>query len=111
MKTWRGRPATNPNGSDNLLAGVWALVSCKYSLFGVQRGFVGALPLVLRPQMLPKAETRNLTTSQTLREIADDYRHLAADTHGKADDLRARNYQWLLKLVDKITAKHTAAKN
>ena len=36
MKTWHGRPATNSSGSDNLLAGVWALVSCKYSLFGVQ---------------------------------------------------------------------------
>jgi len=36
VKTWRGRPATNSSGSDNLLAGVWALVSCKYSLFGVQ---------------------------------------------------------------------------
>ena len=62
--------------------------------------------------MLPaKAETRNLTTSQTLREIADDYRHLAADTNGKTDDLRARNYQWLVKLADKIAAKQTAAKN
>jgi hypothetical protein len=39
VKTRRGRPAANPSGSDNLLAGVWALVSCKYSLFGVQRGF------------------------------------------------------------------------
>ncbi len=37
MKTWRGRPATNPSGSDNLLARVWALVSSKYSLFGVRR--------------------------------------------------------------------------
>ena len=36
MKTWRGRPATDSSGSDNLLAGVWALVSCKYSLFGVR---------------------------------------------------------------------------
>jgi hypothetical protein len=36
VKTWRGRPATNSSGSDNLLARVWALVSCKYSLFGVQ---------------------------------------------------------------------------
>jgi hypothetical protein len=36
VKTWRGRPATDPSGSDNLLAGVWALVSRRYSLFGVQ---------------------------------------------------------------------------
>jgi hypothetical protein len=66
---------------------------------------------IIEVEMLPKAETRNLTTSQTLREIADDYRHLAADTHGKTDDLRARNYQWLVKLADKIAAKHTSAKN
>jgi hypothetical protein len=53
VKTWRGKPGTNSSGSDNLLAGVWALVSCKYSLFGVQhnserdaiqcKGFAGAL--------------------------------------------------------------------
>jgi hypothetical protein len=36
VKNWRGRPGINSSGSDNLLAGVWALVSCKYSLFGVQ---------------------------------------------------------------------------
>jgi len=36
MKIWRGRPATNPSGSDNLLAEVWAPISWKYSLFGAQ---------------------------------------------------------------------------
>jgi hypothetical protein len=36
VKTWRGRPEANSSGSDNLLTGVWAPVSCKYSLFGVQ---------------------------------------------------------------------------
>jgi len=36
VRTRPARPATNP-GSDNLLAGVWALVSWKYSLFGFQR--------------------------------------------------------------------------
>jgi hypothetical protein len=36
VKTWRGRPATDSSGSDNLLFGVWALVSCKYTLFGVR---------------------------------------------------------------------------
>jgi hypothetical protein len=36
VKTWRGRPVISPSDSDNLLTGVWALVSSKYSLFGVQ---------------------------------------------------------------------------
>jgi hypothetical protein len=66
---------------------------------------------IIEVQMLPKAETQKLTTSQALREIADDYRRLAADTHGKTDALRTRNYHWLRKLADKIAAKHTAAKN
>jgi hypothetical protein len=35
VKTWRGRPATNSSGSDNLLARVWAPISWKYSLFGM----------------------------------------------------------------------------
>jgi hypothetical protein len=43
-----------------------------------------------------------------LREIAADYRHLAADTHGKTDDLRTKNYHWLVKPADKTAAKHAA---
>jgi hypothetical protein len=40
MKTWRGRPATNSSGSDNLLARVWALVraSTVYSECSTARG-------------------------------------------------------------------------
>jgi hypothetical protein len=37
VRTRPARPSTNPSGSDNLLVGVWALVSGKYSLFGFQR--------------------------------------------------------------------------
>jgi hypothetical protein len=66
---------------------------------------------IIDVQMLPEAGTRKLTTSQMLREIADDYRHLASDTHhGKADDLRIKNYHWLVKLADKIAAKRTVKK-
>jgi hypothetical protein len=43
-----------------------------------------------------------------LREIAEDYRHLAADDQGATDDPRTKNYHWLIKLADKIAAKHTA---
>jgi hypothetical protein len=58
--------------------------------------------------MLPKNGPRKLTTSHVLREIAEDYRHLAADAHDKNDDLHTKNYHWLIKLADKITAKHAA---
>jgi hypothetical protein len=63
---------------------------------------------IIEVQMLPKNGTKRPSTSQVLREIAEDYRHLAADTHGKTDDLRTKNYHWLVKLADKIAAKHTA---
>ena len=62
---------------------------------------------IIEVQMLPKNGTKRHSTSQVLREIAEDYRHLA-DTHGKTDDLRTKNYHWLVKLADKIAAKHTA---
>jgi hypothetical protein len=57
-----------------------------------------------------KDGTDKLTTSQLLREVAEDYRVLAADVHGKTDDLRTRNYHWLIKLAEKIAAKHRAPK-
>jgi hypothetical protein len=44
VKTWRERPATNPSGSDNLLAEVWALISPKYSLFKARR-LIHELPI------------------------------------------------------------------
>lgn len=66
---------------------------------------------IIDVEMLPKAEDRKLTTSQILREIAEDYRHLASDTHqGKADDLRTKNYQWLVKLAEKIAAKQSPSR-
>jgi hypothetical protein len=65
---------------------------------------------IIEVQMLPKDGAKRLSTSQVLREIAEDYRHLAADAHGNAvtGDLRTKNYHWLIKLADKIAAKHTA---
>jgi hypothetical protein len=66
---------------------------------------------IIDVEMLPKDGPRKLTTSQALREIAEDYRHLASDTHhGKPDGIRTANYQWLIKLADKIAAKDTAKK-
>jgi hypothetical protein len=56
----------------------------------------------------PKDATRKLTTSQVLREIAEDYRHLASDAEGKTDALRESNYRWLVKLAEKIAAKRSA---
>ena len=40
-------------------------------------------------------------TAQTLREIAEDYLHLAQDADGKVDGLRRRRYEWLVKLAAK----------
>jgi hypothetical protein len=51
--------------------------------------------------MTGKAPKR-LTTSQILREIAEDYYNMAKEGDGKADYLRTRNYLWLLKLADRI---------
>jgi hypothetical protein len=65
-------------------------------------------PQIIEIQMLPEDGTKRLSTSQALREIAKDYRHLAADAQGATDDLRTKNYHWLIKLADKIAAKHTA---
>jgi hypothetical protein len=63
---------------------------------------------IIDVEMLPKAEARKLTTSQTLREIAEDYRHLAADGVGNTDELRTKNYHWLVSLADRIAAKRPA---
>jgi hypothetical protein len=62
---------------------------------------------IIEVQMLPKDRTKRLSTSQVLREIAEDYRHLAADANGNTGDQRTKNYHWLTKLADKIAAKHT----
>jgi len=43
-----------------------------------------------------------LSTSQILREIAEDYHNMAKEGDGKADYMRTRNYLWLLKLADRI---------
>jgi hypothetical protein len=45
---------------------------------------------------------RSLPTSQILREMAEDYLHLAADADGKVDGLRKRNYKWLVKLSERL---------
>jgi hypothetical protein len=51
--------------------------------------------------MTGKAQKR-LSTSQILREVAEDYHNLAKEADGKADYMRTRNYLWLLKLADRI---------
>jgi len=43
-----------------------------------------------------------LSTSQILREIAEDYHNMAKEGDGKADYLRTRNYLWLIKLAERI---------
>jgi hypothetical protein len=60
---------------------------------------------IIDVEMLPKDGPRKLTTSEVLREIADDYQRLAADAHGQTDEERTKNYHWLIKLADKIAAK------
>jgi hypothetical protein len=45
---------------------------------------------------------KRLSTSQILREIAEDYHNMAKEDDGKADYMRTRNYLWLLKLADGI---------
>jgi hypothetical protein len=40
--------------------------------------------------------------SQVLRELAEDYLHLAADSDGKVDALRKRNYQWLVRFSERV---------
>jgi hypothetical protein len=45
---------------------------------------------------------KRLSTSQILREIAEDYHNMAKEGDGKADYMRTRNYLWLLKLADRI---------
>src|SRR5258707_5734456 len=60
---------------------------------------------IIDVEMLPKDGLRKLTTSQLLLEIAEDYRHLVGDAHGKTDALRTKNYLWLVKLAAKIAAQ------
>jgi hypothetical protein len=45
---------------------------------------------------------QKLSTSEILREIAEDYLNLAKEADGKADYMRTRNYLWLRKLADRI---------
>ncbi len=59
-------------------------------------------------QAQPNEDAGKRTTSQIVREIANDYRHLATEAHGRSDALRESNYRWLIKLADKIAAKRTA---
>jgi hypothetical protein len=40
-----------------------------------------------------------------LREIAEDYLHLAADEDGNTDVTRRKNYAWLMKLADRLQTK------
>lgn len=42
------------------------------------------------------------TTAEILREIAEDYLHLAQDADGNVDGSRRKRYQWLLNLSAKL---------
>lgn len=44
--------------------------------------------------------TKPISTSQILREMAEDYLHLAQDADGNVDALRKRNYKWLVKFAE-----------
>jgi hypothetical protein len=76
--------------------------------YGNATAIVNPAQIIEVVQAQPSNGAGKLTTSQRLREIAEDYRHLAADAHGKTDDLRSRNYNWLVKLAGKIAAKRAA---
>ncbi len=52
----------------------------------------------------------SLSTSQILREMAEDYLHLAADTDGKVDGLRTRNYRWLVGLSERLEVEEKRPK-
>jgi hypothetical protein len=66
---------------------------------------------VLPPEIIPKEKERmSLSTSQILREMAEDYLHLAADTDGKVDGLRTRNYRWLVRLSERLKVEEKRPK-
>jgi hypothetical protein len=56
-----------------------------------------------------KHAARKLTTSQIVRNIAEDYRRLATESDAKSDGKSKHqhesNYRWLIKLADRIKAK------
>lgn len=63
------------------------------------------------PEIIPKEKERmSLSTSQILREMAEDYLHLAADTDGKVDGLRTRNYRWLVGLSERLEVEEKRPK-
>jgi hypothetical protein len=71
VKTWRGRPATNSSGSDNLLARVWALISLKYILFGVQHcSKRDASTLIVLRAFICQIDARGLGDKSTREVIA-----------------------------------------
>jgi|HubBroStandDraft_1064217.scaffolds.fasta_scaffold315149_2 hypothetical protein len=55
-----------------------------------------------------ETEVRSLPPSQILREMAEEYLHLAAETDGNVDSLRQRNYRWLIKFAEELNAKSRA---
>jgi hypothetical protein len=59
---------------------------------------------------LTMARAKALATSQILREMAEDYLHLAADADGKVDGMRKRNYKWLVKLAERLRAEEKKQK-
>lgn len=42
------------------------------------------------------------TTAEILREIAEDYLHLAQDADARVDATRRKKYRWLVKLSNKL---------
>ena len=73
--------------------------------YGGTTGVVNPAQIIEVTQPLPDDAGRKLTTSQIVREIAEDYLHLAGNREGQPDPRRESNYHWLLKLADKIKAK------
>ena len=53
---------------------------------------------------------KSLPTSQILREMAEDYLHLAADADSKVDRLRRRNYKWLVELSERLRTEEKKQK-
>jgi hypothetical protein len=73
--------------------------------YGGVKGVVNPGQIIEVTEAPPKGGMLKLTTSQIVRDIAEDYLHLAAGANGKADELRERNYLWLIRLADKIKSK------
>lgn len=55
-------------------------------------------------------QARALMQPETLREIAEDYLHLAQDADGKVDSLRKKRYAQLIKLAGELLKRKIEGK-